>query len=314
MARHTFLNDVIFKIVFGAEGSSGLVRALINALLGLSGPERITEIEILNPHVDKRYVDEKGGVLDVKARDSAGRLYNIELQVGDELAYVPRVLYYLTRLFAGQAAPGDYYGDLGKTIGISLLDFRLFNDRTDLHSTYRLYDESHGHRLTDLLEVHFIELVKFRQDKPHSLQTPFERWLHILKFGEIYESGSEPLPPELAQEEGIEMAMDRMRTAWANDDLREWIEFRDKARMDEKNRLEYARRTGLAEGLEKGREEGREEGREKGREEGLEKGREEGLEKGRLDGLRDAARRMVDEGMSRDTVCRVLGLAPSDLS
>ena len=281
MARHTFLNDVIFKIVFGAEGSPDLVRALINALLRLSGPERITEIEILNPHVEKRYVDEKGGVLDVKARDSMGRLYNIELQVGNELAYVPRVLYYLTRLFSGQAAPGDYYGDLGKTIGISLLDFQLFNDRDDLHSTYRLYDTLHEHQLTDLLEVHFIELVKFRQGKPHSQQIPFERWLHILKFGEVYESGSEPLPAELAQEEGIEMAIDRMRTAWANDELREWIEFRDKARMDEKNRLEYARRAGLAEG--------------------------------RLDGLREAARKMVDEGMSRDAVCRALGLAPTDL-
>ena len=269
------------------------MRALINALLRLSGPERITDIEILNPHVEKRYVDEKGGVLDVKARDSAGRLYNIELQVGDELAYVPRVIYYLTRLFSGQAAPGDYYGDLGKTIGISLLDFRLFNDRDDLHSTYCLYDKSHEHQLTDLLEVHFIELVKFRQGKPHSQQTPFERWLHILKFGEIYESGSEPLPAELAQEEGIEMAIERMRTAWANDELREWIEFRDKARMDEKNRLEYARRAGLAEGREKGREEGREEGR--------------------LDGLREAARKMVEEGMSRDSVCRALGLAPTDL-
>ena len=278
--RHTFLNDIIFKIVFGATDDRDLLRALINALLNLSGENRILDIEILNPHVEKRYVDEKGGVLDVKARDSAGRLYNIEVQVCDEQAYVPRALYYLTRLFSEQVLRGDCYDDLNKTIGISLLDFTLFDDRTELHSTYRFFEEEHHHRLTDLLEIHFIELVKFRRDKPHSLMTPFEKWLHLLKFGDIYESGAEPLPEALIQEEGIAMAFEKMKTAWASDELREWIEFREKARLDYLSGLEHARR----------------------------KGKIEGKIEGITEGLQTAARRMLDQGMDPQTVRQIIGL------
>ncbi len=58
----------------------------------------------------------------------------------------------------------------------------------DLHSTYRLHDRRHDRELTDLLELHFLELVKFRRDKPHELRTPFEKWLHVLKFGDLYEA------------------------------------------------------------------------------------------------------------------------------
>jgi hypothetical protein len=34
-----FLNDVVFKIVFGTEKHEALLRALVNALPGLTGPE-----------------------------------------------------------------------------------------------------------------------------------------------------------------------------------------------------------------------------------------------------------------------------------
>ena len=302
VTRHTFLNDIVFKLVFGSEDSAPLLRSLTNALLGLSGPDRITEIQILNPSIDKRYRDDKGSILDVKARDSTGRLLNIELQVCNHLAYVPRALYYLARLFGGQGAPGEGYEQLGKTIGISLLDFNLFPDRADLHSTYHFHDAVHGHRLTDLMEMHFIELVKFRDDKPRALMTPFEKWLHVLKFGELYERGDAPLPRELENEEGIVMAIDRLRRAWADDDLREYIESREKARMDEVSRLHHARNEGKAEGRAEGKAEGKAEGR------------AEGKAEGRAEGVRDAARRMLETGMDRETVCRVLDLAPEDLA
>ncbi|MBI4864444.1 MAG: Rpn family recombination-promoting nuclease/putative transposase, partial [Candidatus Riflebacteria bacterium] len=188
MIRPSLLNDIVFKIVFGTEANRSLLRALLNALLGLTGPERITELHILNPQLDREHSTQKGAILDVKAHDSGGKLYNIEVQLADRPAYVERVLYYLARLFSSQLETGDAYGLIAKTIGISLVDFPLFADLADLHSTYRMYDEKHSMTLTDMLELHFIELSKFRRDKPRELRTPFERWLHILKFAELYES------------------------------------------------------------------------------------------------------------------------------
>lgn len=96
MERRTLLNDIVFKIVFGTEANRPILRALLNALLGFSGDERIEDLELLNPYLDKEHLLEKGVVLDVKARDRRGRLYNIEVQVGAQPAYVQRVIYYLT--------------------------------------------------------------------------------------------------------------------------------------------------------------------------------------------------------------------------
>lgn len=176
----------------------------------------------------------------MKARDGQGRLYNIEVQIAAEPAYTERAVYYLARLFGGQLNPGEPYTRLAKTIGISLCDFTLFADFSGLHSTCRLYDAPHRRELTDVLELHFIELAKFRHDQPHDLRTPFEKWLHVLKFGSLYEGRTGKVPETLKQEEGIEMALEGMRKARASDEVRELLELRKKADHDEATRRERA--------------------------------------------------------------------------
>ncbi|MBT9584090.1 Rpn family recombination-promoting nuclease/putative transposase [bacterium] len=232
------MNDVIFKIVFGSTENAPILRALLNAILGLSGPDRIQEVQISNPYGEKKRIDEKEIILDIKARDGEDRRYNVEVQLNREPNYVERSLHYLARLFSEQVGKGEPYTTIRRTVGISILDFKLFEDRTDLHSTYRLYDTQHSHELTDVLEIHYLELSKFDQYKLHGDRTPLEKWLHILKFGEIYERGLEPLPQQLASEEGIVMALDAMKRAYADDEVREMIEARLKAQSIEATRRE----------------------------------------------------------------------------
>lgn len=259
----------------------------------LSGDDRIVELEVLNPYVDKEHLLEKGVILDVKARDGLRRLYNIEVQVAQEPAYVERALYYLTRLFGSQLKTGDAYTQLARTIGISLVDFVLFDDLEGLHSRYRLHDASCGRELTDVLELHFIELAKLRRRVPQELGTPFEKWVHVLKYGELYGEAQEPVPETLAQEEGIEMALEKMRRASASEEVRELVEMRLKASHDQATRLEWAEKKGL--------------------EKGFEKGLEKGLAKGRQQGLLEAARRMRQAGMTMEQISEMTGLPPDDL-
>ena len=159
--------------------------------------------------------------------------------------------------------------------------------------SHRLHDPQHDRQLTDILELHFIELTKFQRDKPRDLRTPFEKWLHALKFGELYQEGMEPIPEVLAEEEGLEMALEAMRKACASDRVRELIEMRRKAAHDEATRLEDA--------LERGREQGLEQG--------IERGREEGLERGRV----ETARSLRDAGVPLETILAATGLRAEDL-
>ena len=76
--------DCVFKALLGSEENRNLLVHFLNAVLvdDLSSP--ITEAEILNPYNDKEFLDDKLSVVDVKAQDSEGRLYQIEIQL---LAY-----------------------------------------------------------------------------------------------------------------------------------------------------------------------------------------------------------------------------------
>lgn len=76
------LNDVLFKIVFGSPNSEPVLRALLNALLGYTGEDRIASLSVLNPTLDKEYLYEKGSTLDIRARDLKNQQYNIEVQLG----------------------------------------------------------------------------------------------------------------------------------------------------------------------------------------------------------------------------------------
>ena len=69
--------DFAFKMIFGSPENSIALIGLLNAILELERP--ITEVTILNPFNRKEFETDKFIVLDIKARDSAGRLFNIEM-------------------------------------------------------------------------------------------------------------------------------------------------------------------------------------------------------------------------------------------
>jgi len=106
----------------------------------------------------------------------------------------------------------------------------------------------------------------------------------VLKFGDVYESGEE-LPESLNEEEGIPMALNEMRQAYASSEVRELIEARRKAAHDEATRLARARR----------------------------QGEEAGEAKGRAESKQEIARRMLAAGMSREVVIELTGLTANDL-
>jgi len=250
---YSIINDIIFKIVFASEENKPLLIALLNAILGFSGRDKIVEIKILNPSIDKEFMQEKNSILDIKARDSQNRYYNIEVQVEPDRHYKERSMYYLSRLFGGQLEPGMKYGALMKTIGISITDFTLFEELPELHNIYRFMNISRPHELTDKLELHYIELSKYNKEKPYKEMTIFEKWLYLLKYSELYSDRLEPIPEALHEEEGIEMAITAFRKAISKDEVREMIEFRHKARLDEASRLDDMLNAGIEKGIEKGK-------------------------------------------------------------
>lgn len=239
---YSIINDIIFKIVFAKDENKRILMALLNAILGYGGQDAIVEITIMNPSIDKETVKEKHSILDIKAVDGQGRHYNIEVQLKPAKDYITRTVYYLSRLFGDQLEAGGRYQNLAKTIGISITDFVLFDQTPALHNMFRLANVKTSAELTDILELHYIELTKYDKDKPYKEMTKFEKWLYLLKFSEMYQDRLSPIPEALKTEEEIVMAIEAYRHAVADNYVKELIDFRRKASIDEASRIEEARR------------------------------------------------------------------------
>lgn len=294
-------NDIIFKYVFGHEKNERILRALLNAILALEGENRIVNLTFLNSINLKEYLKDKTSVLDVKAEDSTGKRYNIEMQVRAEDCYIQRVLYYHDRLFTSQLTESVSFGKLEKTMSISILNHILLCGERDLHNIYRYGNIKTGRVLSDIKEIHFIELPKFKKDKPRQLMTKFEKWLYVLKFGEHYTDDPERLPEVLKVEEEIVMAIRKMGEASGDEVVRELIESREKARHIEATRLEAAEKRGIEEGLKRGLEQG------------LEQGLQQGLQQGSVKGRIEVARTMKEMGLGTETIVQASGLAREEI-
>ncbi len=310
LLSYSLRNDIIFKYVFGHEKNEKILRSLLNAILGLEEDKRIISLSFMNPTNLQEYLKDKFTTLDVKAKDSTGKRYNIEMQVRVDSSYVARAIYYHDKLFSGQLMESESFELLKRTLSISILNHIMLDHESDLHNVYRYANIKSGRELTDIKELHFIELPKFKKNKPRLLMTRFEKWLYVLKFGEHYADNPDRLPDALKTEEEIVMAMKRMNEASNDEVVRELMEHRQKALHDEATRMSYAKREAEREGMEKGLAEGLAEGLEKGLAEGLEKGLAEGLEKGKL----KTAINMFKEGFDRETVKKLTGLTDEQLA
>jgi len=95
----------------------------------------------------------------------------------------------------------------------------------------------------EVLSGHFaavcVELGKVSWKEPEELATSEEKWWHILKFGELY-NDRERLPGPLAEEEGVEMVMDKVKQVNRSPRMRALMEAHEKMRRDNENFLDDA--------------------------------------------------------------------------
>lgn len=121
--------------------------------------EQIRSVRMANPFLRKLFRKQKQGILDVLLILNDNTKIGIEMQVHTQNHWTKRNLYYLGRMYTDELMIGENYGRLHRCISISLLDFKLLPDTEEYHNIYRLRNRE-GEELTDLWEIHIIELCK----------------------------------------------------------------------------------------------------------------------------------------------------------
>jgi predicted transposase/invertase (TIGR01784 family) len=155
-----------------------------------------------------------------------------------------RCLFYWSKVYSKSLNEGQDYRELPNVIAINIVDFD-YPPGGDTHTCFHLREDSDPSLILTLtLEIHYINMVKWRKQREKDLAVPLHRWLTWF---------DEKSPPELIEEvlsmdSAIKAAYESFGCA-TQQEFEEWDleRRREKARFDMGSRLSGARREGREE-------------------------------------------------------------------
>ena len=250
-------NDYVFKRLFA--DSPELLAALISAVR--QGEPPVQVLQVLNPRILPEDIAGKAIELDVLARDSRGRLFNVEVQVQRFPRWSARSTFYLARLLGSQIGSGQDYVDLRPVEGVHLLDFELFEGHPSALWHFEMRDRHDPSvRLGDELSLHVVELRKADRRRrgagddagakvgtggdagAGAAHPELMAWIAFLEHWKEAKQMSElSYPP-------VQQALDKLQTLSQNEEDRYRAIARERALFNEMTLLRHAREEGLEEG------------------------------------------------------------------
>ena len=275
--------DFVFKNIFGSPNHPEILISFLNATL--KPKKKIVSVDIKKTDIEKQYIEDKYSRLDVKATTSNDEIINIEIQLKNENNMVKRSLYYLSKMYEEQLNEKEDYSKLARTVCINILNFKYL--KTDkFHTGYRFKEIESNEELTDIMEVHFIEIPKLKDSSDE--KDMLVAWTEFLK------------DPESERVRGLELSIEEIRQAkdelirMSNDKKqRELYDMRANSLRDKISELNAVEK--------------------KAREEGIEKGRKEGIEEGAKNRTIEIARNMKLSGLDTNTIAKLTNLSRDEI-
>ena len=254
-------SDYVFKRIFGQEENKQALKDFLESIL----EEEILKIEIKNPEIPKNFYDSKYGVLDLKVTLNDKSIVDVEMQMKNEHNIEQRDTFYLASNYVNELKEGEPYTNCKKSIVINILNFMYYN-RNEYHSVARMiFEEAKeeekvemGYKeedryMTKYLEVHIIELPKFKIKNP-KMHTKLEEWLWL------FIGSDEKVDEASKKNKEIEKIKKKLASMSLSPEERNNYEYRLRAIRDEADAIEYktkqAKEEGIKEGFERGIEQG----------------------------------------------------------
>ena len=239
------LNDYFVRYLLSSSNSSLILLDFINSIMLDSEMKTFRAAEILNPFNYKENYEDKETIVDVKCITQNGTVVIIEIQLQGNSRFPERILYYWASNYSKLLKQGEKYDALTPVISINLLNFNL-DDNESIHSCYMIYDTVNKRLLTDHLQIHIIELKKFRCDL---VKPDLNCWL---KFFTIKDNKEEVMS-DLVKEKPIMEEVQRRYNNFIKDRLMmNEYDKREAYLYGNQIMLEEERRLGIEQGIEQG--------------------------------------------------------------
>lgn len=242
------LNDLLFKFIFGRKENKAITLSFINAVLGLEGARALIDLRFADREIDPEVETGKGSTLDLLCMTNDETQINIEVQVQNRHHMGQRSLYYWAKLYQSTLGRGENYNNLRRTVAINLLGYEYL-PLSGFHHMYGLYDETGKHRLTEDIEIHFLELPKVTRQDIRSMRT-LDKWMAFIGN----KLSDEEMEAIAMSEAAIDRAWDRIEAFMRDAGQRRKYEQREKFEHDYVSDMEGSWKQGMQQGISKGRQ------------------------------------------------------------
>jgi predicted transposase/invertase (TIGR01784 family) len=209
----------------------------LNAFLCHAKLNEIVDLEIRNPYQASMLDKMKDTYVDIKATDSTGRIFIIEMQMLSVAGFEKRILYNTAKAYAGQINKGQSYTKLFPVISINFCDFNLFSDMDYFHH-FNLYDKNRDLLYSDTFNLLFVELKKVDKFKFASVSLE-QAWLDFMNNVRVRS-------PKFKE---IETALSLVKRTSLNKKELDKIEGLEMYALDYQRKIKEVRNEGLKEGV-----------------------------------------------------------------
>jgi predicted transposase/invertase (TIGR01784 family) len=221
-------NDIVFRLFFTKNKDS--LTEFLKSIIILPDDE-YDEIEITSPQLLPEYIGDKESIIDVKLHTKSRKIIHIEIQLRITKEIHERIVFYAAKLITEQLGIGEKYGQLKKSISIVITDDKLIQSSPEYHHRFIFYDYEAKIELSDIIEIHTLELSKLPQAVDG---TALYDWA---KF--ISAETEEELNMVAERNPQIKKASFILRELSADEQARYMIEQREKSMRDRAARDDY---------------------------------------------------------------------------
>ena len=276
-------NDYVFKRIFGQKKNSDILKDLLQAILpnwNIKNVEPRQEVQL-----ETDFITDKVCRLDILATLDDGTKVDVEMQMRNYNDIEARSLFYTTREYHQSLENGQDYIEIPKSIGIWISNFNVFNDEGPFHEIVRLRRDYKNQIFTDKIEMHYLQLPKFKQ-KCKRISNKLEEWLTFISFENMEEL-------KMIENEKVKKAEEELEYLSGDEAERRIAYLRETAEIDRKFAMTAAR----------------DQGREEGRAEGIAEGKSEGRAEEKI----DVAKKMLAEKMDINLIIKITGLTKDEI-
>ena len=295
----TLTNDYLFKLLLGSEENKVCLQDLLECILDIPAGN-IADLELLDKELTKDALSDKTGILDVKLRLKDNTTIDIEIQNSWSTEFIPRTLFYWSKMYIEGFKEGQAYTSLTRCITINLVS-QGFNLNSEVHSCYSLVEWQTHKLLTDLMEIHFLNLLAAQsfdiQKEPIEKRQKLINWLRFIAANDKEERAMIAMTSPILQ-----MLNEKIDVLSLSPEERKLYESRMKLKSDIATISEVQFKAGAEWGIH----------------EGIEQGKSLGLAEGEARGSRqkalETARLMLQRDYPSAEICMMTGLSQEEVA